>query len=258
MSGSTKLGNCLVASIDQQSKMTKTSQQVGAGASYEARQSEEKLLREQAVASVDILKNKKERKKVSSCCSLPPTSWPFPYRLMDMINWCESEHASKEGVSNYSCWSPDGKHFTINNKEKLSVHVLKRFFKDSKFDSFQRKLYRWGFKQVTSKRGSCGQGGDLSFYADGFERDGPPNSCFKLKVRYSKREKYERALKSLESKHKKMKKKSDTGITSGRFQSTSEQGLHPVVCWTHLTLELYLARMLWRILMGCSGHQDLI
>jgi hypothetical protein len=171
---------------------------------------EEQLLeRQAAVAPVTIRKNKSETIS-ASCHSLPPsTSTSFPCTLMEMINWSESEKADKEGVSLSICWAPDGRYFTINDHEKLSKHVLKRFFKDSKFDSFQRKLYRWGFKQVPSKRDSSRRRqGNVSFYADGFERDGS-SSCTKLKVRYSKKEKEEKWKKYVKAKIKKIEMKSN-------------------------------------------------
>jgi hypothetical protein len=139
----------------------------------------------------------------------------FPCRLLEMIKWCKSEQADKEGVSLLICWSPNGKYFTINDQEKLSKHVLRRFFKDSKFDSFQRKLYRWGFKQITSSKRDLSRQGRLSFYVDGFERD-ESISWTKLKVRYSVNETLVRMQKSLEAKLKKMEKKSDPGNTSER------------------------------------------
>jgi hypothetical protein len=164
----------------------------------------------QTAASIGIHNNKRgdSTNNAASGFSLPPTLWTFPYRLMEMIKWCESEQADKEGASLVVCWSPGGEYFVINNKEKLSTHVLRRFFKDSKFASFQRKLYRWGFKQVSPKRDAYKQS-TFSFYVDGFERDNP-SSCFDLKVRYSKREKEDRRQKSLEAKQKKSKKQVTT------------------------------------------------
>jgi hypothetical protein len=146
--------------------------------------------------NIEMHKNKREP-IAASWFSLPTASFsPFPYRLMEIINWCESKQAYTEGVSKLMGWSPNGKLFTINNTQKLSTHVLRRFFKDSKFDSFRRRLYRWGFKQVNSKIGSRSPG-DISFYVNGFERD-DQHSCSKIKVLYSTRERDERRHKSLE------------------------------------------------------------
>ena len=45
-------------------------------------------------------------------------------------------------------WLPDGKSFVIRDKEEFKEKVLSKYFKATKFSSFTRKLYRWGFRQV--------------------------------------------------------------------------------------------------------------
>jgi hypothetical protein len=42
-------------------------------------------------------------------------------------------------------WTPDGKSFIIHNMETFQNYILPHYFNNIKFDSFQRKLYRWGF-----------------------------------------------------------------------------------------------------------------
>jgi hypothetical protein len=49
-------------------------------------------------------------------------------------------------------WMPDGKSFVIRSKEKLVSDLLPQFFRQGKFSSFTRKLYRWGFRQVNMQR----------------------------------------------------------------------------------------------------------
>ena len=46
-------------------------------------------------------------------------------------------------------WLPHGKAFIIYKKKKFSAEVLPKYFKQSKFTSFTRKLNRWGFIRVT-------------------------------------------------------------------------------------------------------------
>eukprot|EP00956_Cyclotella_meneghiniana_P018920 scaffold31948_cov69-Cyclotella_meneghiniana.AAC.2 len=43
-------------------------------------------------------------------------------------------------------WLPTGKSFAIMDKEQFIKEVLPRFFKDTKFESFHRRLKRWGFR----------------------------------------------------------------------------------------------------------------
>ena len=46
--------------------------------------------------------------------------------------------------------------FIIYDKIAFETHVLPAIFKEGKFDSFERKLYRWGFakktREVTGRR----------------------------------------------------------------------------------------------------------
>ena len=46
-------------------------------------------------------------------------------------------------------WILDGRAFIIRRKEEMVKQYLSLFFRQSKFPSFTRKLYRWGFRQVT-------------------------------------------------------------------------------------------------------------
>jgi arsenate reductase-like glutaredoxin family protein len=64
-------------------------------------------------------------------------------------------------------WSPDGKSFIINSRKDFKEKVLPVYF-NSNFDSFLRKLKRWGFVKDKSRR----QGGPtLVFSHKHFRRD---------------------------------------------------------------------------------------
>lgn len=65
----------------------------------------------------------------------------FPQRLMDILN--DEEH------SDVISWLPHGKGFIMYKKKKFAAQVLPKYFKQSKFTSFTRKLNRWGFVRVT-------------------------------------------------------------------------------------------------------------
>jgi hypothetical protein len=60
--------------------------------------------------------------------------------------------AMKEGPENIPiAWLPDGKSFVVVDKRKVAMELLPQFsFPRAKFESFVRKLYRWGFKQTIS------------------------------------------------------------------------------------------------------------
>jgi hypothetical protein len=82
LSSTTKTGTSVASSNEhQQSRMANTCDQNGT--IVEAREVEKQLERQATVAPVAIRKNKSE----TIVC---------PCRLMEMINWCESEQADKE------------------------------------------------------------------------------------------------------------------------------------------------------------------
>jgi len=69
-------------------------------------------------------------------------------------------------------WTPDGKKFTIYNPKEFESKVLPKYFKESKFSSFLRKLYRWGF----SKRSDGVDGARLdrnspTYFHEKFQKD---------------------------------------------------------------------------------------
>lgn len=81
----------------------------------------------------------------------------FPEKLMEML--------SGAGSDDCMTWLPHGKSFVIVSVEKLARDLLPVYFKDPKFSSFVRKLYRWGFRQI--EKGPDAQ----SFFHRYFQRD---------------------------------------------------------------------------------------
>jgi hypothetical protein len=65
-------------------------------------------------------------------------------------------------------WLPDGKSFVIRNPDEFTRKILPNYFKATKFSSFTRKLYRWGFRQVN--RG-IGLDDPIIFGNEFFQRD---------------------------------------------------------------------------------------
>ncbi|CAB9511560.1 stress transcription factor B-2b [Seminavis robusta] len=99
---------------------------------------------------------------------LPPTKRPdaaytFPEKLMSLMRYAEDQ---ADGFC--IAWLPDGKSFVIRNPDEFTRHVVPKFFKATKFSSFTRKLYRWGFRQVN--RG-IGPDDPIIFGNEHFQRD---------------------------------------------------------------------------------------
>ena len=80
-------------------------------------------------------------------------------------------YAEEQGQDDDSfcvAWLPDGKSFVIRQPDEFTRQVLPKFFKATKFSSFTRKLYRWGFRQVN--RG-IGPDDPIIFGNENFQRD---------------------------------------------------------------------------------------
>lgn len=78
------------------------------------------------------------------------------------------KYADTQGKDFCVVWLPDGKSFVIKNPDEFTRYVVPKFFKVTKFSSFTRKLYRWGFRQIN--RG-IGPDDPIIFGNDNFDRD---------------------------------------------------------------------------------------
>jgi hypothetical protein len=64
----------------------------------------------------------------------------FPQKLFMLL-----EKESPEIIS----WIPNGKGFRINNIDEFQSSIIPKYFKHTKFTSFQRQLNLYGFRRVT-------------------------------------------------------------------------------------------------------------
>jgi len=64
-------------------------------------------------------------------------------QLMNLMRFADEQ---EEGFC--VAWLPDGKSFVIRQPDEFTRSVVPKYFKPTKFSSFTRKLYRWGFRQV--------------------------------------------------------------------------------------------------------------
>jgi len=80
------------------------------------------------------------------------------------------QYAQEQGDDFCVAWSEDGKSFIVKVPDKFVREVIPKFFKPTKFSSFTRKLYRWGFRQVN--RG-IGPDDPIIFGNEYFQRDSP-------------------------------------------------------------------------------------
>ena len=78
--------------------------------------------------------------------------------------------ADKQDKNYCIAWCEDGKSFVISNAVEFTRTVVPKYFKPTKFSSFTRKLYRWGFRQIN--RG-LGPEDPVIFGCPHFQRDAP-------------------------------------------------------------------------------------
>jgi hypothetical protein len=63
---------------------------------------------------------------------------------MDLMKYAETQDPKDFCIA----WCEDAKSFVIRDPDTFTRHVVPKFFKGTKFSSFTRKLYRWGFRQI--------------------------------------------------------------------------------------------------------------
>jgi len=86
---------------------------------------------------------------------------------------------SDEENSDVISWLPHGKGFIIYKKKKFASDVLPKYFKNSKYTSFTRKLNRWGFTRVT-------RGPETGAYYHKYFQRGDTRLCMQMSCQSNK------------------------------------------------------------------------
>jgi hypothetical protein len=76
----------------------------------------------------------------------------------------------QEGKESIVSWQPHGRAFRVHNRELFSAMIMPRFFKQTKYKSFQRQLHLWDFKRIA-------QGEDGGAYFHQYFLRGQPDQC---------------------------------------------------------------------------------
>lgn len=66
----------------------------------------------------------------------------FPWKLHEMLDVVE-----ENGDSSIVSWLPDGIAFKVHKPDSFVEKIMKRFFNQTKYKSFQRQLNLWGFER---------------------------------------------------------------------------------------------------------------
>ena len=102
--------------------------------------------------------HREKRRRKST--GIPPQ---FPRLLHSML-----DRSEEDGYSDIVSWLPHGKSFVIRDREEFVRRVLPKYFKQTRFSSFQRQLNLYGFVRVERS------GPDhKSYYHAKFLRDEP-------------------------------------------------------------------------------------
>lgn len=78
--------------------------------------------------------------------NLPSSKLPFAWKLYEMLETVHKNEADTEIVS----WVDDGKAFKVHDLKRFVEEIVPTYFKQSKYKSFQRQLYFYGFIRENS------------------------------------------------------------------------------------------------------------
>lgn len=84
--------------------------------------------------------------------NLPSSKLPFAWKLYEML---ETVHKSKTDTDIVS-WVDNGEAFKVHDLKRFVDEIVPTYFKQSKYKSFQRQLYFYGFTRETSSAGKNG------------------------------------------------------------------------------------------------------
>ncbi|OEU23183.1 hypothetical protein FRACYDRAFT_166764, partial [Fragilariopsis cylindrus CCMP1102] len=75
------------------------------------------------------------------------------------------DRSFSEGYGDVVSWVDDGQAFRVHNAEVFVDHIMRRFFKQTKYKSFQRQLNLYGFNRI--QHGNCKGGYKHKFFRRG-------------------------------------------------------------------------------------------
>merc|ERR1719356_1451484 len=74
------------------------------------------------------------------------TKFAFPFKLHSIL-----ESSGTSGQENIISWLPSGKAFKIHKPKEFADVIMPQYFNQTKYRSFQRQLYIYGFDRVKDK-----------------------------------------------------------------------------------------------------------
>ncbi|GFH44648.1 hypothetical protein CTEN210_01122 [Chaetoceros tenuissimus] len=159
----------------------------------------------------------------------------FPVKLMYVLQCGKYSHIVNWQVDS----DHDEHHFIVQDIDEFTKHVLPSFFKVAKYESFQRKLYRWGFIKTRRTRAEkmkspksvsyvhpCFRQGDYNGAAQ-MTCSGASVEIFKTTQKHRKRQQKQNGNKSSSKKQRISENNNDLGQNNVQQIVTMQQ--QPVV-----------------------------
>mmetsp|Transcript_114 Transcript_114/g.302 ORF Transcript_114/g.302 Transcript_114/m.302 type:complete len:412 (+) Transcript_114:116-1351(+) len=78
------------------------------------------------------------------------TKFAFPFKLHSILE-NSSKHKLHDRYSSIISWLPSGKAFKIHKPKEFAAYIMPRYFNQTKYRSFQRQLYIYGFDRIKRK-----------------------------------------------------------------------------------------------------------
>lgn len=97
-----------------------------------------------SASSLAPKRNQRSTSSLRSCI-------PFPWKLHEML-----DAAAEEGVESIVSWLPNNRSFKVFDTKLFTETIMKRYFKQTKYKSFQRQLNIWGFRRIHDGDGRGG------------------------------------------------------------------------------------------------------
>ncbi|KAK1733404.1 heat shock factor family protein, partial [Skeletonema marinoi] len=95
-----------------------------------------------AMANTDTVPIGRSRSRSNSSTGLARSD-KFPSKLYEML-----ESVDSLGLSHTASWLPHGRSFQVKDPTQFMDLVVPKFFKATKYRSFQRQLNLWGFSRI--------------------------------------------------------------------------------------------------------------
>lgn len=115
--------------------------------------------------------------------NLPSSKLPFSWKLYEMLEAVHNNGFDTDIVS----WVDNGKAFKVHDLNRFVAEIVPKYFKQSKYKSFQRQLYIYEFKRAASSLEKLGQQQTVGSYRHPNFLRGKKTLCLSMQPKKTKR-----------------------------------------------------------------------